>query len=57
MTITPVAAVGVFAPPPARAQSAELFIEKAEEYAVHEAYDTAAELYAKASEIELVDSP
>jgi len=52
MTITPVAAVGVFAPPPARAQSAELFIEKAEEYAPCEAYDIAAELYAKAIEIE-----
>jgi tetratricopeptide (TPR) repeat protein len=52
MTITPVAAVGVFVPPPARAQSAELFIENAEEYAAREAYDIATELYAKAIEIE-----
>ena len=56
MTIMPVAPVGVFVPLPARAQSAELFVEKAEEYAAREAYDIAAELYAKAIEIEPEDS-
>ena len=47
-----VMAVGLLAPASARAQSADLFIEKAEEYAARKAYDVAAELYAKAIEIE-----